>query len=286
MRISYLIRRALYGLKRRWGFNLILVVCIASSFLVFGSFLLITQNLKAVEQKLKGEVQIEVYLNDDITPLQLHLLLWSIKRLPEVEKVDYRSKQEALAQLKDYLGEDLVEGLDSNPLPASFLLSLKREHRGSEQVAEVASKVESKEGVEDVEFGGAWRKKLDQAISIFLIGDIIFGIFIAIAVIMIVSNFMRVVVLCQAESIRIMYLMGASKADISFPLLVQGMLLGGAGASVGILFLWSGYLIFQSQILSLTFLPFHMIFGLIGWGMILGAGGSSVSLREHLEIQN
>jgi len=286
MRISYLIRRALYGLKRRWGFNLILVVCIASSFLVFGSFLLITQNLKAVEQKLKGEVQIEVYLNHDITPLQLHLLLWSIKRLPEVEKVDYRSKQEALAQLKDYLGEDLVEGLDSNPLPASFLLSLRREYRGFEQVAEVASQVKSKEGVEDVEFGGAWLKKLDQAISTFLIGDIIFGIFIAIAVIMIVSNFMRVVVLCQAESIRIMRLMGASKADISFPLLVQGMLLGGAGASVGILFLWSGYLIFQSQILSLTFLPFHMIFGLIGWGMILGAGGSSVSLRKHLEIQN
>ena len=146
--------------------------------------------------------------------------------------------------------------------------------------------LKSKEGVEDVEFGGAWLKKLDQAISTFLIGDIIFGIFIAIAVIMIVSNFMRVVVLSQAETIRIMSLMGASKADISFPLLVQGMLLGGAGASVGILFLWSGYLIFQSQILSLTFLPFHMIFGLIGWGMILGAGGSSVSLRKHLEIQN
>ena len=100
MRITYLVKQTFYELKRRWGFNLILVVCIASSFLVFNTFLLITQNLKSVEQKLKGEVQIEVYLNDDITPLQLHLLLWSIKRFPEVEKVEYRSKQKALAQFE------------------------------------------------------------------------------------------------------------------------------------------------------------------------------------------
>jgi len=263
-----------------------LVVCIASSFLVFNTFLLITQNLRGIEQKLKGEVQIEVYLNDDITPLQLYLLLQSVKRFPEVEKVEYRSKQQALVQLKNYLGKDLLEGLDSNPLPASFLLSLKREHRGFEQVAEVASKVKGKQGVEDVEFGGAWLKKLDQTISIFLIVDIIFGIFIAIAVIMIVSNFMRVVVLSQAEPIHIMSLMGASKGDISFPLLVQGLLLGGAGASVGVLFLWMVYLIFASQILTITFLPFYMIPGLVGWGMILGIGGSFFSIRKHLKLQS
>ena len=285
MRITHLVKQAFYELKRRWGFNLILVVCIASSFLVFNTFLLITQNLKSVEQKLKGEVHIEVYLNDDITPLQLHLLLWSIKRFPEVEKVEYRSKQEALAQFEDYLGKDLLEGLDSNPLPASFLLSLKGEHRGFEQVAEVALRVQNREGVEDAEFGGTWLKKLDQVLTIFFIVDVIFGVFIAITVIMIVSNFMRVVVLSQAESIHIMSLMGASKGDISFPLLIQGLFLGGTGVLLGILFLWVGYLIFASQILAITFLPFHTILNLIGWGMILGAGGSFFSIRKHLKIQ-
>ena len=285
MRITYLVKQAFYELKRRWGFNLILVVCIASSFLVFSTFLLITQNLKSVEQKLKGEVHIEVYLNDDITPLQLHLLLWSIKRFPEVEKVEYRSKQEALAQFEDYLGKDLLEGLDSNPLPASFLLNLKREHRGFEQVVEVALRVQNREGVEDVEFGGTWLKKLDQVLTIFFIVDVIFGVFIAITVIMIVSNFMRVVVLSQAESIHIMSLMGASKGDLSLTPLMQGLLLGGVGASLGILFLWVVYLIFSARILTIAFLPCHVILCLIAWGMILGAGGSFFSIRKHLKIQ-
>jgi len=61
------------------------------------------------------------------------------------------------------------------------------------------------------------------------------------------------------------------------------MLLGGAGALVGVLFLWVGYLLFASQILAITFLPFHMIPALIGWGMILGALGSFFSIRGHLE---
>jgi cell division transport system permease protein len=283
MRISYSISQVFRGINARRGSDLILVLCIACSFLVFGSFLLITQNLKGVEQRLKGEVKIEVYLNEDINPLELHLLRQSIKRLKQVEKVEYRSQSEALVQLGDYFGKDLLQGLESNPLPASFLLGLKREYRKFEHVAEVVSRIKGKKGVEDVEFGSAWLKKLDRAIFIFFVVDIIFGIFIGTAVIMILSNFMRMAVLSQAESIQIMSLMGASRGDISLPLLIQGLLLGGAGASLGVLFLWASYLIFRGMIIGVQFLPFQITLGLIAWGMVLGAWGSFLSIRRHLQ---
>ncbi len=270
-------------MKERQGSNLILLICITSSFLVLGSFLLITLNLGGVKQRLKGEAQIEVYLTDDITPLQLHLLLRDIKRSQEVEKVEYRSKREALARLEQYFGTELVQGLDSNPLPASFLLGLGSEYRAFEKVAKVASRIKGKEGVEDVEFGGAWLKKMDRALSIFLMADIIFGLFIAFATIMIVSNFVRVAVLSQAESIQIMSLMGASKGDISLPLLIQGALLGGAGASLAMLFLWGGYVVFTEQVIYVKFIPPSWVAGLIVWGILLGAGGSLISVRKHLQ---
>ncbi len=286
MRISYLIKQAFRELKDRWGFNLALVVCIASSFLILGSFLLITSNLDEVKQRLKGEVQIEVYLNDDVTSLQLHLLLQSIKRSCEVEKIEFRSKQKALVQLESYLGKDVLQGLDTNPLPASFLLSLKKKHRGFEQVTEIASRFKNMEGVEDVEFGGTWLRKLDRAVFIFSMVDVIFGILILSAVILIVSYFMKVVVLFRTESMQIMSLMGASDLDILFPLLIQGLLLGAAGAWLGVLFLWGGYVVFTRCLLSITFLSLHMILGLIVGGMILGAGGSFLSIRKHLKIQS
>ena len=282
MRISYLIQQAFNGLFKRWDFNLVLAVCIASSFLVLNAFLLITHNLQMVTQKLKGEVQIEVYLKEDLTPPRIDSLLKIMQSFPEVEKVKFRSKAEAFAQMENYLGKELLEGIDSNPLPASILLSLKKEYRGFEQIVKVASKAQSQDGVEEVDCGGGWLKKLDQAISIFFMVDIVFGIFITLAITLIVSNFMRVVVLSQAESIQVMNLMGASRRDIFLPLCIHGMILGGAGSALGLLFAWAGYLIFSTRIITITFLPFYMIIGLIIWGMILGAGGSFLSIRKHL----
>lgn len=286
MRIFYSINQALHDLKRRWSFSLILMFCIAFSFLVLDTFLLITLNLRNVGRRLKEDVQIEVYLNEDVTPLQLHLLLQNIKRVPQVEKVEYRSKQKALAQLEKYLGEEFLRGLDYNPLPASFLLSLKREHREFEKVAEVASHVYKQPGVEDVEFGGVWLKNLDKISAIFFKVDILFGIIILAGIMVMISNFMRIVILSHAESIHIMSLMGADKSEVSRPFLLQGLLLGGGGALLGILFLWMGYIIFSNQIFTIRFLPFYMISSLIGWGMILGLGGSFFSVRKHLQIQS
>jgi cell division transport system permease protein len=282
MRVTYLFKQGLHGLSKKWGVNLILVGSMAFSFLVFDIFLLITHNLQGVAQKLRGEVQVEVYLNEDITSKQISSLGKIIQNFPEVEKMEYRSKEEAFIQMESYLGKDLLEGLDSNPLPASFLLSLKKEDRGFQRIALVASKARKQEGVEDVEFGGEWLKKLDQAIFIFFLVDVIFGIFITLAVILIVSNFMRILVLSQAESIRIMSLLGASQKDITLPFLIQGMILGGVGAVWGVLLIWASYSIFSTRIITIAFLPLYMIGGLIIWGMLLGAGGGILSIRKHL----
>lgn len=282
MRITYLFKQAFHGLSKKWGVNLILIVTMASSFLVFNIFLLITHNLQGVAQKLRGRVQVEVYLNEGITSEQISLLGKIIQNFPEVEKMEYRSKEEAIIQMENYLGKDLLEGLDSNSLPASFLVSLKKEDRGFQQIALVASKARKQEGVEDVEFWGEWLKKLDQAIFIFILVDLVFGIFITLAVTLIVSNFMRILVLSQTESVQIMSLLGASQKDIAFPFLIQGLILGGVGAVLGVLLIWASYSIFSTRIIAIAFLPLYMIGGLIIWGMLLGAGGGFLSIRKHL----
>jgi cell division transport system permease protein len=282
MRITYLFKQAFHGLSKKWSVNLILVFSFASSFLVFNIFLLITHNLHGVAQKLRGRVQVEVYLNEGITSEQISSLGKIIRNFPEVEKMEYRSKEEAFIQMENYLGKDLLEGLDSNSLPASFLVSLKKEDRGFQPIALVASKARKQEGVGDVEFGGEWLKKLDQALFIFFLVDLIFGIFITLAVTLIVSNFMRILVLSQTESIRIMSLLGASQKDIAFPFLIQGFILGGVGAVLGLLLIWASYSIFSTRIIAIAFLPLYMIGGLIIWGMLLGAGGGFLSIRKHL----
>ena len=264
---------------------MILLLCIASAFLAFEGFLLITLNLRAAVQNLKGELQIEVYLNDHITSLEFHSLLQKMRVFPEVEKVKYRSKREALTRMENYLGEDLLPGLDSSPLPASFLVSLREEYRRFERVARVASGIQKEDGVEEVVFGGTWLKKLDRAVSVFLMIDLALGACMALAIVMIVANLMGVTVRLRAESIRIMNLLGAGSADISLPFLIQGVSLGGIGALLGMLLLWVGYLILTSQFLAIRFLSVHMVVGMVVWGMALGAGGSLIPTMRILRAR-
>ena len=107
MRTSYLIRQSLQELKKKQSSYVVLILCIASCFLAFGCFALITLNLRAGEKKLRSRLEIVVYINDDITSLELHSLIQRMRQSPEVDKVKYRSKREALTQMENYLGEDV-----------------------------------------------------------------------------------------------------------------------------------------------------------------------------------
>lgn len=274
MRISLSVRQTFFGIVGKWRQSAFSVTCIALSFLVLGSFLLLVLNLEEIKGKIKGKVQMELYLAEDITSLQLHKLLGTIRDCPEVERMEYRSRRDALVQMESFLGIGSLEGLDPTALPASLLLSLGREHRGFRQVRELAFRLRSQEGVEDVEFGEAWLERADRTAHMFLIAMIIFGAIIVVALVTIVSNLMRVVVRSQATVIRTMDWLGAKADDIGSFLIMQGLLLGGAGALTGTLFLWMVYSVFTSRVSTITFLPIPVILGLIGSGMILGALGA------------
>lgn len=284
MRVSYLIAQVPYLIKKRIKSGLILLLCIASAFLAFGGFTLITLNLKAAAQKLKGEAQIEVYLDDQITSAEFHSLLKKMKGLPEVEKVKYKSRREALTQMENFLGEDLLRGPDSISLPASFLVGLRGEHRRFEEVDRVAATIEEERGVEDVAFAGTSLMKLDRTISMFHIVNLTLGVCMALVVVALVASLVGAAARERAESIRIMSLLGASGADISLPLLMQGVFLGGLGALLGTLFLRIGCLVFTSRFSPTGFLPTHLLAAMILWGMALGAGGSLIQAKRLLRL--
>ncbi len=285
MRISCLIRQSLGRIVARWRQSLVSIICIALGLLVLDLFLLFVLNLKKLEGEVKGQVQMEVYLTDEITSLQLHMLLQSLKSFRGVKQIEYRSPGKALAQMQDLLGEGISEGLDAGALPASLLLSLDSEHKGFEQVTELAARVSRQEGVEDVEFGETWLKKADRTIHVLFLGAIIFGIIVIIALVTMVANFMRWAVQSETQIVRAMNLLGASRGDVSFFLIIQGLLLGGVGAFGGIVCLWTVHSVFTRAVSSMDFLPASVIVTLITGGTILGAFATYFWSRNRLPFR-
>lgn len=86
---------------------------------------------------------------------------------------------------------------------------------------------------------------------------------------------------------------GATDWFVRWPFLLEGVILGGIGAllTVGILYLSYGMLTVKLQ-QTITFLPLVTdsndmltIYGvLLGLGVLLGAIGSSISMRKYLRV--
>lgn len=284
MSILFAIKQALGRIIFRWRQSVTLILCVAVGFLVLGSFLLLVLNLKEFDEQVKGQVQIEVYLKEDISLLQLYMLFEDINGFRGVEGVRYRSPKEALAQMDHLLGTGVTKDLEPGILPASLLLSLKKGHRGFRQVEKLALELKRSEGVEDVEFGAAWLRKADRIAYAASLALIVFGIIIAFALVMVMSNCLRSVVRSQTTAIRTMKMLGANIRDTSIFLSIQGLLIGGAGALTGILCLRMVSSVFASKVPIVEFLPGSLIFVLIGWGMIWGGLAILLSGRKQLQI--
>lgn len=258
------------------------IITLSLSLLVFNTFLLVTLSLKDVAENFKRKMELEVYLKDNLKRGEISTLYNRFSSMPKVEEVVFKSKQEALEEMKGFFKPELLEGLETNPLPASFLVKLKKPYQAFAEMEKVSSEIKGFEGVEDVEYGGEWVKRIDQAIFVFLLVDMFFGLLIAVLVMMIVAGNIRNMINSKAETISTIKLLGADKGFISRPFFLQGLIEGGLAGLVSLGLLYLIYLIFISNFFRVEFLSLNLGLSIILCALLLGGVGSLLALRRHI----
>ena len=258
------------------------VITLALSLLIFNSFLLITLNLKSIADDFKGKMEMEVYLKDGIKKEEISSFHNKLKDIPEIEEVIFKSKHEALEEMKKFFKPELLEGLETNPLPASFLIKLKKPYKSFAEMEKLSLQIKEFKRVEDVQYGEEWVKRMDEAIFVFLMVDILFGLLIAGLVMMIVAGNIRNMINSKRQSIQIIKLLGADAAFISRPFFLQGLIQGGLAGIVSVLLFYLVYLIFVSNFFEIEFLSFNLVLWIILFTLLLGGVGSLLSVRKYI----
>jgi cell division transport system permease protein len=118
------------------------------------------------------------------------------------------------------------------------------------------------------------------------------GIALGAASLLIVSNTVRLAIYARAEEIEILRLVGATKATIRLPFLLEGLIQGAVGAALALGLLYGAYWATLSKLqmgpgpvvgLGLgSFLPGAAAAALVGAGAALGAFGSLLSVGRLL----
>jgi cell division protein FtsX len=126
--------------------------------------------------------------------------------------------------------------LERNPFPASIDVRLRADARaGEDAVNGLAGTLASQPGVSDVRYDRRWLSRLNGIIRFVRTIGIVIVAMLVIAAALTVGNVVRLAAHARRDEIEIMQLVGAPFTYVRGPLVLEGVMQGGAGALVAIL---------------------------------------------------
>lgn len=251
------------------------------------------KNANQISAQWDSASEISLFLKLSISEKQALQFVERIKLYPEIGNVEYISSQDALTQFKASSGfGEALSYLDSNPLPATVLVTPTSRSSKTEAAQELLQKLEQEREVEQGKLDLEWLTRLEAIAR--LIEDVVLGlaVLLCLSVVLIIGNTIRLAILNQKDAIAVMKLVGATDAFIQRPFLYAGVwygVLGGLVASISVSIL---VYYFSTSIVELTEL-YHSSFSLenldtsemiflIVLAVLLGLSGSFISVRKHI----
>jgi cell division transport system permease protein len=288
----YFLREALRNFYRHRRVNVVAVFVIAIGMLLVGGVALAYVNFRSFAAYWGSQVNMVIYLSDQLTPERLEALRLALQQAPETAVLEYTSKEQAMQQLRSRLGEGaaILQGLQSNPLPASFTVTIRDEYRRPELLRETVERYRQLPEIEDIDYGERWLERFHTLVWMLELGVIGIGGIMGAAVMFIIATTVRLALYTRAEEIEIMQLVGATLWFIKFPFFLEGILQGLLGASLAVglcyglftlLLTWvrpTGELFVDFSLFQ--FLPLPVIMCMLLGGAFLGGLGSLFSLRH------
>mgnify|MGYP002724402502 CR=1 FL=1 len=271
------------------------ITSISAVLMILGVVLILVLSINnaVLDTKLKFD-EVEVFLVDDLPSQSMDRIEEAVKDHPGVLSIIFRSKQQALEIMKEEWADEayLLEGLETNPLPDSYIIKVN----DIEYADGLVNDVKTLDGVEEVKY---YKDVIDKLLVfagyIQFGGILMIGILVFISV-FIISNTIKITVSSRRREINIMKYVGATNGYIRGPFIMEGIFLGIIGALISIFIVYFGYQYFYKSMNEklydlftfylvdprLIFADLAIMFGTIGAG--IGALGSLVSLKRFLNV--
>jgi cell division transport system permease protein len=283
---KYMIDEMMINLGRRKGGNAIAIIIMGLSLLILVVFLMVTLNMASLINKTSEEMRLFVYLEDGLDQRVTQEIQIKLIGLRGVEEVSFISKEEALIEFQEMLGEesDLLDDLVENPLPDAFRVKPKQGYISSEFLASIAGEAEKWNGVEEVRYGKKWFERGERLAKGIYIIDLALGLIIFLSVVFVIYNTVRLTVLHRRTTIDVMKLVGATNSFIRIPFILEGALQGVAAALIAIALLTAIYSFSTRYLSGLVFMRHSALIGFVVFCAILGAVGSYSAMRRFLKL--
>jgi cell division transport system permease protein len=268
--LAYFFEEALTSLWRSRLINALSIGTMAVSLFVLGAFLTVASNLNEVVARWTRKVQVTFYLEDGVEDRIRGMLVDRLKDHPVVDSLELVTREQALERFRALFHDlrSLPEDLGANPFPAAVEVTLKADRQSPDEVQRFVREFEQAPGVEEAQYDLLWIERLSTGVRLVRgLGALLGGILV-LAGVFTISNVIRLTVYARQDELDIMRLVGATRAYVTGPFVVEGMLQGARDA------------IAASDLLgrAVVFLSPELCVLIVLGGMAVGVVGSLISL--------
>lgn len=248
-------------------------------------------NLLSVTQRFAPQPQLSLFLRLEATRPEADAIGARLKADARIAAVRFVSRDEALKGLRATEGlAEVIVALGQNPLPDAFVVRAR--DAAPETLDALASDLRKTAGVAHVQVDSAWARRLAAIAATGRIATGVLAAVLAVGLIAVTFNTIRLQILTHAEEIEVSRLIGATDGYIARPFYYFGLVQGVAGGLVALAILWLGMAVLNpgvqdladsyGSVFRLRFLGVVDALAMLGFAGLLGWLGSYLSVSIHL----
>lgn len=256
------------------------------------AFLLALGNLQSVTSGWGGQAQASLFLHQDVDQAAYRKLAGQLGEDADIRAVKVITPKEAMAEFQRLSGfSDALDLLDENPLPPVLVV---RPRRGMQPgaIEGLVDRLKGLPQVDRVRLDQQWVKRLHAIMDLAGRGIWVIAGLLALTVVMVVGNTIRLDIENRREEIVITKLIGATDAFIRRPFLYEGLWYGIGGGLLACILVEAGLWLLSTpsrQLAELYGSGFRLeglggldTLTLLACGALLGWAGSWLAVGRHL----
>lgn len=216
-----------FNIFKRAKFSTLIIIITTSIAILLSAFsIMIVLLSNAFSEEVKGRVEMNLFLKDSLSVARIDSIKGILISDGYVGNVQYLTKEEAENNFVKETGEDFRAVLESNPLPASFILRFKPNLVNENNFESLVERYRHVGGVDDILFDYGTVLQILKFIK-SIRNFIYLGAFlmICLSIYLVYSN-NKLQLNARKELFDTMKLVGAKVFTIKFPLILYGILVG------------------------------------------------------------
>lgn len=224
--IGYYFSETFNSFKRAKFSTLIIIITTSVAILLSAFSIMIVLLSNSFSEEVKSRVEMSLFLKDSLSVAHLDSIKSVLRSDSFIGEVKYLSKEEAEGNFIKETGEDFKAVLESNPLPASYVLKFKPNYVNENNFESLVERYKNINGIEDIlfDYGTALQiLKFIKSVRNFIYAGAF--LMICLSIYLVYSN-NKLQLNARRELFDTMKLVGAKVFTIKFPLILYGLLVG------------------------------------------------------------